>query len=73
VNKYARDKHFRDECKQTHSLTDTEGKIFQMERIEGKFQCPGCQMKYTLTTNLTRHWKKCLRRDSTESNTINPL
>ena len=70
VTKVARNNHYDNQCKHSHSLTDTEGKIFQMERTDGKFQCPRCQSKFTRPNNLTRHWKTCMSRDGTESNPI---
>jgi len=65
-----RDNHFRTQCKHTHNLIDGEENTLKVERIEGKFQCPSCQIKFTFTTNLTRHWKQCIKRDKTESNTM---
>ena len=67
--KSERHNHFRSECKQSHSLTDGEGNILQVERVEGKFQCPVCQTEFTHSTNLIRHWKQCIKRDETKSNT----
>ena len=70
VTKDARDNHFGNQCKQLHSITDSEGKLLQIERIDGKFQCPRCQTLFTRTNNLTRHWKICMNRHCTESNSI---
>lgn len=67
--KAERHNHFRNQCKQSHSLADGEGKILQVERVEGKFQCPSCQTEFTHSTNLTRHWKQCIKSNGTESNT----
>ena len=62
------DSHVRGECVRVLSLTDLKGNIKHMERVNGKFTCPLCLVKYSWSDNLTRHWKECKMQDETESN-----
>lgn len=70
TTKSAYDSHIRGECLRVLSLTDLKGTIHQTERVDGKFTCPLCRIKYSRSDNLTRHWKECKLRDETRSNCV---
>lgn len=71
--KIARNNHFRNQCQPSISLTDEDGNILRIARVEGMFQCVKCPRKFTHANNLTSHWKGCIGRDGTESKVVNLL
>jgi hypothetical protein len=67
-NKMERDNHYRGECLTFIRLTDLLGNINQVERVDGKFSCPLCLIKFKYSNKLVAHWKECQERGNTESN-----
>jgi len=65
--KTERKNHFRNVCQALLSVTDTNGTIHRIERIDGKFPCPGCPKAFTRSDTLIMHWKVCMTKDGTES------
>ena len=66
--KWERKNHFRNVCQALVSVTDADGTIHQIERIDGKFTCPRCPIMFKQSDNLNTHWKRCMIKDETESN-----
>jgi rubredoxin len=66
--KAERKNHFRNVCQALTSVTDANGTIHRIERIDGKFTCPQCPIMFTRSDNLNMHWKVCMKKDGTESN-----
>jgi len=66
--KAERDYHYRGECQMEISLTDSEGHIHNIERIDGTFSCPCCENKLKNADKIILHWKRCSKRDGTQSN-----
>jgi len=66
-SKTERNDHFRNSYKQGTSLTDSEGAIHQVERIDGKFPCVQCRKTFTRSDNLKMHWKTCMEKNGRES------
>jgi hypothetical protein len=73
ITKGARDSHLRGECLRMVTLTDLEGNIKRTERVDGKFTCPFCMVKYSRSDNLTKHWKECRMGNERQSNYIENL
>ena len=67
-NKTERNNHFRNVCQASVRVTEMNGMIHQIERIDGKFTCPQCPITFTRSDNLAKHWKVCRMKDGTESN-----
>jgi len=61
-----RNNHFRNVCKVSARVTEVNGTIHQIERIDGKFTCPRCPIVFTRSDSLLKHWKIC-REDETRS------
>jgi len=51
--KTERNDHFRNDCVRWVSLIDAEAAIHRVERIDGKFSCPGCRKTFTRSDNLS--------------------
>jgi rubredoxin len=66
--KLERKNHFRNVCQALVSVTDANGTIHRVERIDGKFICPHCPKAFTRSDKLNTHWKACKTKDGTESN-----
>ena len=73
ANKMQRDNHTRGECLPSVRLTNLEGHIKQVERMDGKFTCLGCLKKFKYSNKLVAHWKNCMTKDGTESNCLYTL
>jgi len=66
-NKTERNNHFRNVCQALASVTEANGTIHRIERIDGKFACPQCHITFTRADSLTKHSKTCMKKDGTES------
>ena len=66
-SKMERNYHFRKSCKEGTSLTDLEGAIHRVERIDGKFPCVQCLKTFTRSDSLKMHWKTCTEKNGIES------
>jgi hypothetical protein len=66
--KLERKNHFRNVCQALVSVTEANGTIHQIERVNGKFICPRCNIMFTRSDNLNTHWKVCMLKDRNESN-----
>ena len=67
ATKSERDRHIRRICQSFIMVTDSNGTITKIERIDGKFKCLGCGKYYNRSDNLTSHWKKCQTRQESQS------
>jgi uncharacterized C2H2 Zn-finger protein len=67
-SKKERKNHFRNVCQTLVSVTEANGTIHQIERMDGKFTCPRCPKTFTRSDNLNTHWKVCMTKDGTQSN-----
>jgi len=65
--KIERKNHFRNACQALMSVTDADGMIHWIERIDGKFTCPRCPKAFTRSDRLNTHWNVCMMKDGTES------
>jgi hypothetical protein len=65
--KTERNNHFRNVCQALVSVTDANGTIHQIERIDGKFNCVLCPKAFARLDKLNAHWKVCMTKDGTES------
>ena len=59
--------HFRNVCQVLVSVTDANGMIHRIERIDGKFTCVRCLKAFVRSDKLNAHWKVCMTKDGTES------
>jgi hypothetical protein len=65
--KMERKNHFRNVCQALVSVTEVNGTIHRIERINDKFTCPRCPKAFTRSDKLNTHWKVCKTKDGTES------
>ena len=63
-----RDTHFRRICQSFVTVTDLNGTVIRIERVDGKFKCFHCGREYNRSDTLTSHWKKCQTTQETQSN-----
>ena len=63
-----RDNHMRQICQSFIKLTDLDGNIKRIERIDKKFKCPNCGTGFNRSNHLQTHWKKCQRSVTNKSN-----
>jgi Zinc finger, C2H2 type len=66
--KAERNNHFRNVCQALVSVTEANGTIHRIERIDGKFTCVRCPKAFARSDKLNAHWKVCMTKDGTESN-----
>jgi hypothetical protein len=66
--KAERNNHFRNACQALVRVTEANGTIHRIERIDGKFTCVRCPKAFTRSDKLNAHWKVCMKKDGTESN-----
>jgi hypothetical protein len=62
-----RNNHFRNICQALVSVTDANGTIHRIERIDGKFNCVRCLKAFARSDKLSTHWKVCMTEDGGES------
>ena len=62
-----RKNHFRNVCQAFVNVTESNGTIHPVERIDGKFICPRCPKAFTRSDTLITHWKVCMTKDWSES------
>ena len=66
--KWEQQHHYRKECQMFVILTDVEGNMKRVERMDNKFGCPLCLKMLKYGNKLVMHWNRCSRREGTESN-----
>ena len=66
--KLERKNHFRQICQVSIKLTDLEGNIQIIDRIDGTFKCIKCGTQYNRSDNLAAHWKRCQRKAESSNN-----
>ena len=60
--------HVRAECETSVRLTDLEGHIQTIIRVEDKFDCPKCTARFNRSNNLRSHWQQCKTRTTNPGN-----
>jgi len=59
ASKSERDSHIRRICQSFVTVTDLNGTITRIERINRKLTCFNCGKYYIRSDNLISHWKRC--------------
>ena len=62
-----RDNHIRRFCQSFIKLSDLDGNIQTIQRIDEKFECPNCDKQFNRGNHLQTHWKRCQRGNANES------
>ena len=67
ATKSDRNNHIRRICQSFVTITDLNGAITRIERINGKFECFKCGCHYNRSDSLISHWKKCQMKEQSQS------